>query len=61
MTYKADPSTVHVYTADPALPDDHRGDGLCTCGLPKRNVRHDLPLTSKAQRQVQERYDKDLG
>lgn len=47
----------HVYAADPNLPPDHRGDGRCTCGLPKANATHTLPPAPDEQRRQRARYD----
>lgn len=47
----------HLYTEDPDMPADHRGEGRCTCGLPKANAAHNLPPAPDAQRSQRARYD----
>jgi hypothetical protein len=47
----------HLYAEDPAVPADHRGDGRCTCGLPRVNKVHSLPSAPPEQRQHRARYD----
>lgn len=45
----------HLYAEDPDLPPDHRGDGRCLCGRPKRNAEHDLPPVTAEQREMEAR------
>lgn len=40
----------HVYTADPQVPADHRGEVPCVCGAAKRSDLHDLPETTPEAR-----------
>ncbi|WP_157548147.1 hypothetical protein [Micromonospora sp. ATCC 39149] len=41
--------TPHLYQPDGDLPADHTGDRPCTCRLPRRHARHQLPDAPPAQ------------
>lgn len=45
----------HVYTADPDVPADHRGDVPCVCGAARRSDLHDLPPVDPAVAEAEAR------
>lgn len=49
----------HVYAEDPEIPYDHRGEGRCWCGRPKRNDQHKLPPAPREQREHEARYERE--
>lgn len=45
----------HVYQPDPSLRKDWGGSYPCTCGLPKRNQRHEVKPTDPDVQEFEER------